>query len=241
MRKKMMIGFIIITFVFLLCYFYLDNGTCIVTMTTLPERLKSDYFHQVIENILQQKPDFIILNIPYVCKRSDEVYVLPNWLLEHDNIIINRCEDFGPSTKVLGSLSMLPKNANVVHLDDDIIYQNFTLDGLLKSLRHYPNDVSCWYTENGTGWGFSGCIAKSETYEILDKNQLTNECRFVDDDWFAFMYKQANINVRSVDPSKSWNYNCKSIDNHPNWFELQHHTNRKLLQEQCKQSLQSLH
>jgi hypothetical protein len=212
-------------------------------MTTLPERLKSEYFKRVIESILVQNPTRIILNIPYICNRSQIVYVIPDWIKTHKKIIINRTIDLGPATKILGSLQLFQDvNVPIVQLDDDIIYQNFVLSGLLQSLKNYPNDVNCYYTENGTPFGFSGCASYSNTFSKLQEltSYLTPDCTFVDDDWFGWAYKKLHINVRSVDKTKPWNYSAKSIDDHEPWFELQHNTNRKQLQKQCAESLQKL-
>ncbi len=220
-----------------------NDNMCFVTMTTVPERLKSEYFKKVIETILVQNPTRIILNVPYICNRSQIVYVIPNWIKNHKKIIIHRTHDVGPATKILGCLKMLHGlNIPIIQLDDDIIYQNFVLSELLQSLKHYPNDVSCFYIENSTPFGFSGCVANSNTFLKLQELQefLTSDCTFVDDDWFGWAYRKLNITLRSVDFSKPWNYSAKSIDDHEPWFELQHNTNRKELQKQCAESLQNI-
>jgi hypothetical protein len=209
-------------------------------MTTVPERLQSEYFKKVIESILIQHPTKIILNIPYICNRSKEIYIIPDWIEHHEKIIVNRTPDLGPATKILGSLKIL-KNLDlpIIQLDDDIIYQSFVLSELIQSLTDHPNDVNCFYTENGLPFGYSGCVASSSTFLKLQEMTpfLTSDCTFVDDDWFGWAYKKLHINVRSVDSTKPWNYSAKSIDDHEPWFQLQHNTNRKLLQKQCAESL----
>ena len=71
-----------------------------VTMTTLPERLVSDRFKDVVESILSQKVNALLLNIPYETQKG-QTYTVPEWVENHEKIVVNRCEDMGPVTKVL--------------------------------------------------------------------------------------------------------------------------------------------
>ena len=87
--------------------------------------------------------------------------------------------------------------------------------------------------------GYSGCSGSAKTYQNLTNLQdyLVDDCFYVDDDWLAWAFHQLHTNVRTVDSSKHWSFCCKSIDDHEPWFELQHNTNRTLLQKNCSEKL----
>ena len=58
----------------------ISDRICYVSMTTLPERLVSDYFKEVVESILDKNIEYLIINVPYVCERSNEKYITLNGL-----------------------------------------------------------------------------------------------------------------------------------------------------------------
>ncbi len=229
-----LVGFLIFT----ITLSQTDKPTaCWVTMTTVPERIKSAYFREVINVILcQSDVEMIVLNVPYVCKRSGEEYIIPEWIHVEPRIIVNRCDDLGPATKVLGGRHLFPENAAIVQFDDDIIYQNFAVKGLLDV--YDPKCVTCWHSHSGIPFGFSGCVASAKTYQKLDTSLLTDDCYFVDDNWFAWAFKRLGIEVKSVNPANAWNVSAVSIDDHEPWFELQTNTDRALLIKKCANSLQ---
>lgn len=72
----------------------------IVSFTTLPDRLQSDNFKQVIAHMCHQslRPKEIHIYIPYKAKRSQKDYEIPTWL-DNTPVIVKRCEDIGPATK----------------------------------------------------------------------------------------------------------------------------------------------
>ena len=117
-----------------------NQNNLYVTMTTLPERIISHHFKKVIYSLLNQsyKPEYIVLNIPYLYKNKK--YVIPNWIKKHKKIIINRCKDKGPATKFLGSLNLIPSNDLVFICDDDIVYSNNILKDMKKMFVSYNDD-----------------------------------------------------------------------------------------------------
>ena len=83
-----------------------------VSITTIPERLNT--VHKSVESLLKQtkKPDKIFINIPNKYRRFKEIvknYQIPKF--NDESVIVNRCEDFGPGTKLLGSLDKIDKNS----------------------------------------------------------------------------------------------------------------------------------
>ena len=96
-----------------------------VSVSTIPQRLKN--LNNSIESLLKQtlKPDKIFVNIPFKYRRFSEI-VEDHQIPKFDNNIVEvtRCEDNGPGTKLLGSLSKLQKNSLVILADDDHFYEN---------------------------------------------------------------------------------------------------------------------
>ena len=84
-----------------------------VSISTIPQRLKN--ISTSIESLLTQtqKPDKIFINIPFKYKRFSET-IEDSQIPQFDNntVEVTRCEDFGPGTKLLGSLDKLEKNSN---------------------------------------------------------------------------------------------------------------------------------
>jgi len=97
-----------------------------ITLTTIPTRLNTIY--KTIESIQQQtlKPKKIYLNIPYKYYRFPKINIKDQDLikLKTDLVEINRCEDFGPATKIMGSLEKVKKYDCAIIVDDDHIYNN---------------------------------------------------------------------------------------------------------------------
>ena len=94
-----------------------------VSLTTIPKRIKN--IKKSVDSLLGQtvKPDKIYINIPKKYKRFKEV-VEENHIpkFERNIVEVTRCEDFGPGTKLLGSLKKFEKNSLVILADDDHIY-----------------------------------------------------------------------------------------------------------------------
>lgn len=90
-------------------------------------------------SILQQV-SFLEINIPYVCKRTNETYVIPDWLLKMNRVKIFRCEDNGPITKILDTLKR-NNNAYIFIMDDDTYYHRTMVGDLLKESK--PSRAVC--------------------------------------------------------------------------------------------------
>ena len=97
-----------------------------VTLTTIPARLKD--IGKTIETIRNQtlKPEKIFLNIPI------KYYRFPNEIVDEtliekirsDDIEISRCNDYGPATKLMGSIKKIKEFDCVIIIDDDHLYHN---------------------------------------------------------------------------------------------------------------------
>jgi hypothetical protein len=216
------------------------------TMTTLPERIKSDLFKQVVSELFIQKVEFLVLNIPTLYKRTGELYEIPDWVTKDSRIIVNRCEDVGPATKILGGLHLLPPQAKVIVVDDDIIYKRFAIAGLLNYYEENADGFSCWNVTKDSAWGdivipsgFSGCIARGEILKkIARAGPVPQSCRMVDDHWFGWSLRTLGIPVEDIDASLPWHHSIKRKTEHPKWFELRLDTNRPMEASLCLQALQ---
>ncbi len=103
----------------------LKNEHIVVSLTTTPYRINS--MQTVIDFILSEKIPLknIYINIPYIFMRDNIEYNIPDWLQNKEQRLkILRTKDYGPGTKLLGTLEQatIPDNAIIITLDDDIRY-----------------------------------------------------------------------------------------------------------------------
>ena len=110
-QDNLKIGCILLFFVIILIFLSLmtnnnisTNHNIYISLTTIPERLVHPVFYEDILNLLSLDGEYIvILNIPYIYKRTGEEYIIPDniKLLQGPKLIINRVkEDYGPLTKL---------------------------------------------------------------------------------------------------------------------------------------------
>ena len=113
-----------------------------VSLTTIPGRLKNLY--KSVESLLNQsrKPDKIFINIPTKYKRFKEVIdgkQVPKF--DEKIVEITRCEDCGPGTKLLGSLSKLKNNSLVILADDDNTYEDYMIEKFFYFYSKAPDNA----------------------------------------------------------------------------------------------------
>lgn len=126
------------------------NSRVVVSLTTIPKRIK--YLPKIIECIKNQtyQPDKIYINIPYYFKRKNEYYQIPtDWKFD-DNIYITRCEDYGPATKLIGSLEFEKDDDTIIiTIDDDHNYHNNIILQLVTYAMIYPEHCISKYGQLG--------------------------------------------------------------------------------------------
>jgi hypothetical protein len=107
----------------------------VVTMTTIPQRVK--VCHRAIKAILAGtvKPDRFVLNVAFE----------PPALLRDLPIDIRQVDDIGPATKLLPTLQAYRNRPDVllVTADDDRLYPQDWLRSLVNSARENPECVVC--------------------------------------------------------------------------------------------------
>jgi len=167
-----------------------------VSVSTIPQRLKN--LNNSIESLLKQtlKPDKIFVNIPFKYRRFSEI-VEDHQIPKFDNNIVEvtRCEDNGPGTKLLGSLSKLQKNSLVILADDDHFYENYMIEKFFYFYSKAPNNAYSFYVHPlgnfGIGQGADGFAINTNNLEgiknFYDKVVKDYEELFLYDDlWISY-------------------------------------------------------
>lgn len=114
-----------------------------VSLTTIPARIAG--IEPCIKSLHEQTvpPEAIFLCIPRTYKSHGNAVDVPSSLVEKYPLlkIVSCEEDFGPGTKLLGSLDLVGREANslVVLVDDDSTYRNYMLEEFVRAFRADPN------------------------------------------------------------------------------------------------------
>ena len=117
-----------------------------VSISAIPPRIKN--LEKSVKSILNQtlKPDKIFINIPLKYRRFKEIIKdnqIPNF---KDSIVeIERCEDYGPGTKLLGSLHKMKKDSLVILADDDNSYENYMIEKFYYFYKVAPDNAYSFY------------------------------------------------------------------------------------------------
>ena len=117
-----------------------------VSISTIPPRIKN--LEKSVESILNQtlKPDKIFINIPLKYRRFKEIIKddqIPNF--KDTRVEITRCEDYGPGTKLLGSLHKIKKDSLVILADDDNSYENYMIEKFYYFHKVAPDNAYSFY------------------------------------------------------------------------------------------------
>lgn len=116
----------------------------IVSLTTSPKRI--DKIKPMLDSIMAQSypPDRIVLNLPRVFKRTGDTFVdpLPQFITNNPLIYVNWCEDIGPATKIIPTISLIKDpDTYILSVDDDIYYPNYLLKLYLSYAQVLPNSI----------------------------------------------------------------------------------------------------
>ena len=170
----------------------LSERQIIVSLTTSPIRIAN--IQPVIDSIMQQTivPHKIVLNLPHVFKRFNSTFdQIPDFLTNNNKILINRCEDIGPLTKILPTVSIAESMEDIlISIDDDIVYPTNTIEGLLNASKQYPDNV----------------IANSAKHNYKDNLYSALE------GWCGVLYKKKFLVDFNLDEIKDYNKACYLSD-----------------------------
>lgn len=194
----------------------MDDERIIVSLTTSPKRI--DKIKPVIDCLMNQttKPTLIYLNLPHVFKRDGSTFdKIPDFIENNKIIIVNRCEDIGPITKILPTIEKEKnsKNTVIISIDDDILHNDDKIETYIKYSRKYPNSVitmkahySSIISKNNKGIinktyfveGYAGVLYKTEFFDNFDYSVLDCKSCFLGDDLVISNHLiKNNIDIRS--------------------------------------------
>jgi glycosyltransferase involved in cell wall biosynthesis len=141
------------------------NHKVIVSLTSIPPRLKN--LEYTIKSILNQTISAckIVLNIPNEYNNFDEPIILPDFLMNNKKIVVNRCKDFGPATKILGLYKSsywdnICNDDIIIIIDDDRNYNKHMIEVFTEEYNNneHTNNVltiSGWDIETLTNNKYS--------------------------------------------------------------------------------------
>lgn len=194
-----------------------------ITMSTIPSRLKNTI--ELIKHLLKYVSGFekIILNVPYKYNRFPEFNVSVNHDIIDTRFMLNRTKDYGPLTKIIGSLNIIPHESITIIADDmcyklnafkDIAEKQNTDLGKSFSFYVYPfsgaggarnvmvpqgADLISAYTRNYSdfiGW-FNDYLRHHGITDI--EKYIDNPCFFVDDQLLGWYFQSHNISMEQVE------------------------------------------
>ena len=137
-----------------------------VSLTTIPSRVKS--LNKSVESLLKQicKPDKIFINVPTKYRRFKEILEeehIPKF--KDSRLEITRCEDFGPGTKLLGSLKKIKRDSLIILADDDHVYEDYMIEKFNYFYSKAPENAYSFYVHPlknfGVGQGADGFAINS--------------------------------------------------------------------------------
>ena len=177
-----------------------------VSTSTIPQRVKS--LDKSIKSLLNQskKPDKIFINIPFKYRRFNET-IKDDEIPKFDSSVveITRCEDYGPATKLLGSLDKLEKNSLVILFDDDHVYENYMVEKFSYFYSKAPDNAYSFYVHPlgkfGIGQGADGFGINTNFLEGIKGfyNKVVKDYKelFLNDDvwisYFLYFIKKTKI------------------------------------------------
>ena len=207
-----MIYLIIITFQYIYDSNFKSYNNIIVSLTTSPTRIHG--IESLLECISNQtiKPSKIVLNLPHIFKRTNTTFTnIPKFILTNSLIYINRCDDIGPSTKIIPTTYLFDDPETIIiSIDDDIVYRNNFIETLLKYSNLEPDAVITGQSfmrinkfNNNLNYaqlveGYSSVLYKKKHFQNFDLDKLLNYpkyCFFADDFIISNYLKENNINI----------------------------------------------
>ena len=193
-----------------------------VSMSTIPSRIGK--ISEIIDNLNKQtlKPEKIYLNIPYKYQRFPDQTINEKDLikLNHKNLEINRCEDFGPGTKIMGSIEKVRNYDCVILLDDDHLYDENMCHFFLKAFEKEQINYSFYLNKIfkiKMGQCSDGFLMNTKLLDNIEKFYEKfvkyNKNMFLDDDlWLAiYLQKEKKSSIKNLIDEFRKEFNKKLI------------------------------
>ena len=162
----------------------------VVSLTTTPYRI--DTIKPVLDAIFRQsiKPTRVYVNVPYIFKRENREYVIPEWLKSYPNIIINRTKDYGPGTKLIATLEKEDEpNTVIITFDDDKIYPKHVVRDLVNQYLSDPSSNKV-ITGQGSGILFLQDFDMASPYPYVYSIEIPNSNSLLVNGATAVLYKR---------------------------------------------------
>ena len=195
------------------------NADVYITMTTIPSRMKNTL--DIIRHFLKHVTGFkkIILNVPYQYNRWPEFKVSVD-KINDPRFMLNRTHDYGPLTKLMGSISIIPPNA-ITLICDDMCYKLKAFKDIAEKADQYPSQAFSFYVypyKNTEGINtvkvpqgadlictssmnlshFPSWFQQFKAFHKVE-DYFKNECFFVDDQLIGWYFQVHNIPMKQVD------------------------------------------
>nr|AEX62595.1 glycosyl transferase sugar-binding domain protein [Moumouvirus Monve] len=178
----------------------MSNNKIYITLTIIPPRFKN--INRTINSLLNQsKPCHkIIINIPHEYYRFPGKIIIPEYLLNNNNLLINRCKDYGPATKLLGlyEMSIIQPDDIIVVCDDDREYDFHFVRNLVEGLALKPN-----HSITNAGWEIETLSEYSYEKKDLPRGKEYLNSGYIDIlggcCGFALFYKYINNEMLNID------------------------------------------
>ena len=180
-----------------------------VSMSTIPSRIKSVY--KTLDNIKKQnkQPEKIFLNIPHEYKRFKNEKINEQDIidLKRNNLVISRCEDFGPGTKIMGSIEEVKKYDCVIIIDDDHLYDENIFSIFIEEFKKNKINYSFYLNKIFNikiGQCADGFLINADLLigisAFYEKYVRSNTNMFMDDDlWLAiFLQKEKKSEIKNL-------------------------------------------
>ena len=193
-----------------------------VSMSTIPSRIGK--ISEIIDNLNKQtlKPEKIYLNIPYKYQRFPDQTINEKDLikLNYKNLEINRCEDFGPGTKIMGSIEKVRNYDCVILLDDDHLYDENMCHFFLKAFEKEQINYSFYLNKIfkiKMGQCSDGFLMNTKLLDNIEKFYEKfvkyNKNMFLDDDlWLAiYLQKEKKSSIKNLIEEIRKEFNKKLI------------------------------
>ena len=178
-------------------------------MSTIPSRVKN--INAILENINNQtlKPNKIFLNVPLHYNRFKNKIISERDLdnIRKENVEIIRCNDYGPGTKILGSINKVRNYDCVILLDDDHIYDKNICKIFLEAFKKEQVNYSFYLNKifsikmGQCADGFLMNTKLLDSIEIFyEKYVKNNSNMFLDDDlWLAiYLQKEKKSSIKNL-------------------------------------------
>lgn len=234
---------------------YNNQDNIYLSLTTIPERLIHPWFYTNLKNLMNLNGSYnVIINIPETFKTTGEKYIIPQNILDlqNDNLIINRTnEDYGPITKLLGTLlnKNIPNDACILICDDDIPYYKDFVKLIYNEYTKNKNIIYSYCTPFIEG--YNGFMFQKKTMLPILNIKRPKSCFRIDDNFIGEFIRTNKIPIETVsyygnetkynDYRQGFcNFDIHKHDNEvPRWRELKS-DNRDPMIQQCRKDYHEL-